>query len=107
MDKAEIQSIVEMTVQELKRQGMLRDRYSIILRDTEPAVKDFFNHKNNKKIEAFFRDNSDDPYIDVIYLHYRDNVTLGEIASILDKDESTVKRNKKRLMIKLHDILQT
>ena len=96
-----------MTVQELKRQGMLRDRYSIILRDTEPAVKDFFKHKNNKKVEAFLRDNSDDPYIDVIYLHYRDNVTLGEIAGILDKDESTVKRNKKRLMLKLYDVLQT
>lgn len=106
MDKAEVQSIIHMTIQELKRQGMLKDRYSVIIKNIDPVIKEYFLRKNNKKIEFFLRDNSDDPYIDVIYLHYRDGMTLEKIAGVLDKDTSTVKRNKKRLIMELYDVLE-
>ena len=106
MDKAEVQEIILMTLQELRRQDMLKDRYSVVIKNIDPILKEYFFKKNNKKIEYFLRTHSDDPYIDVIYLHYRDSMTLERIASILDKDTSTVKRNKKRLIMELYDILE-
>lgn len=106
MDKTEVQEIILMTIQELRRQGMLKDRYSVVIKNIDPVLKEYFFKKNNKKIEYFLRTHSDDPYIDVIYLHYRDSMTLERIASILDKDTSTVKRNKKRLIMELYDVLE-
>ena len=106
MDKTEVQEIILMTLRELRRQDMLKDNYSVIIRKIEPVIKEYFLRKNNKKIEYFLRDYSDDPYIDVIYLHYRDGITLERIAGILDKDTSTVKRNKKRLMTEMYNMLE-
>lgn len=105
MNKDDIQNIVTMTIYELKRQGMLKDEYSVILKDTEPKIKEYFQKKNHKSIERFLIEFSDDPYIDVIYLHYRDGLTIEKIAECLDKDNSTIKRNKKRLIKIIHSRL--
>lgn len=104
MDREEVQSIVLMTIVELKRQGMLKDQYSVILKEIEPELKEYFYRKNNKKIEAFLRAHSDDPYIDILYLHYRDGITIERMAEIFGKDASTIKRNKKRLLKELHEL---
>lgn len=98
MNKQEIQNIVTMTIYELKRQGMLKDEYTVILKDVEPVIKEYFQKKNNKEVECFLIEYSDDPYIDIIYLHYRDNITIERIAECMGKDTSTIKRNKKRLV---------
>lgn len=105
MERAEVQEIILMTLQELMRQDMLKDRYSVIIKKLDPVVKEYFSKKNNKKIEYFLRNNSDDPYIDVIYLQYRDGKTIEWIADYMDKDESTIKRNKKRLITALYEQL--
>lgn len=106
MDKTEVQNVVMMTINELRKQGMLKDLYSVVLRDIEPVIKEYFRKKDNKILSEFFRLYSDDQYIDIIYLHYRDNITMESIANILDKDISTIKRNKKRLIIKMYELLE-
>ena len=105
MNKEEVQAIVVMTITELKRQGMLKDRYSVILKETEPVIKDYFRKRNNKELEGFLIDYSNDQYIDIIYLHYRDGITIERIAELLDKDASTIKRNKKRLIMAIYNTL--
>lgn len=106
LDREEVQNIILMIIGELKRQGMLKDTYSVILKDLEPVIKKFFHTKKNKQIERFLREYSDDPYIDIIYLHYRDAITIDQIAGILQKDVSTIKRNKKRLIMQLYDFME-
>lgn len=106
MDKSEVQAIVNMTIQEFKRQGLLKDRYSIILREVEPVIKDYFFKKNNSIIQRFLIDLSNNEYIDIIYLHYRDELTIMEIAGIMGKDESTIKRNKKKLIMEIYNRLE-
>lgn len=107
MDNVEkiISMTVAATISELKRNGMLRDRYSVLLKDTEPVLREYFAKKNNKEIESFLITHSDDPYIDILYLHYRDNVTIERIAECLEKDVSTIKRNKKRLIMSIYDLI--
>lgn len=106
MDKAEIQSIVIMTVQELKRQGLLKDTYGVILREFEPVIREYFTKKKSKNIEKVLHSYSDDPYIDIIYLHYRDSLTLEKIAHVMDRDISTIKRNKKRLILGMYELME-
>lgn len=106
MDKKEVQAIVYMTIQEFKRQGLLKDRYNVILKNTEPLIRDYFFTGNNQKIESYLIDMSNDPYIDIIYLHYRDNIVIEQIAAIMDKDVSTIRRNKKRLIMELYNRLE-
>lgn len=107
MDKAEVQKIIQMTIDEFKRQGLLKekDSYSEVLRKVEPIIREYFMRKNNKQIERFLIEYSDDTYIDIIYLHYRDGVTIGRMADIMDKDISTIKRNKKRLIKSIYNSL--
>lgn len=106
MDRDEVQSIVQATIAELKRQGMLKDQYSVILKEIEPVIRDYFIFKNNKNVELFLREHSDDPYIDILYLHYRDGMTINRMADALDKDLSTIKRNKKRLIRCMYEMLE-
>lgn len=106
MDRNEVQAIVYMTIQEFKRQGLLKDRYSIILKEVEPVIREYFISENNKIIESFLLDFSSDPYIDIIYYHYKRNIVIDQISAILDKDASTIKRNKKRLIMEIYNRLQ-
>ena len=50
---------------------------------------------------------SDDPYIELIYLLYRDRKTIEWIAEYYDVSDITIKRNKKRLIQKLYELLET
>lgn len=106
MEKGEVQAIVMQTIRELKRQGLLEDNYTIALKETEPIIREFFNKKSNKEIESFLTTYSDDLYIDIIYLHYRDNITIERIAELMNKDVSTIKRNKKRLIMKMYKLME-
>lgn len=91
MDKTEVQNIVMMTISELKRQGFIRDFYGVALKTTEPILRGYFKGKKNKVLDDFFTTHSDDQYIEVMYLLYRDNVAIGCAADILRKDISTIK----------------
>lgn len=106
MENVEVQMIVRMTIKELKRQGMIKANYVTVLKEVEPVLREYFRTKGNKKIEFFLRDRSDDTYIDILYLHYRDNITIERIAEVLEKDVSTIKRNKKRLIMSIYELLE-
>lgn len=106
MDNVEVQRIVRMTIKELKRQGMIKANYVTVLKEVEPVLREYFRTKGNKQIEYFLRDRSDDTYIDILYLHYRDNITIERIAEVLEKDVSTIKRNKKRLIMSIYELLE-
>ena len=106
MDGNEVQKIVIATIAELRRQGLLKDKYDTVRKEVEPQIRSFFLNKNSENIRKFLIDYSDDMYIDIIYLHYRDNVTLERIAECMSKDVSTVKRNKKRLLTLLYEYLE-
>lgn len=103
MDKNEIKFIVAETIAELKRQGMIKDNYKAVKGKIEPELYEYFK-KGNQTIKKALIELSDDQYIDLIYLLYRDCFTIEHIADVLKKDASTIKRNKKRLLISIYNI---
>lgn len=105
MTPEQIREVVKITLDELTNRKLIKDDYQSVLRVVEKKLRGYFND-NDKAVSSALRTLSDDPYIDVIYLHYRDELTLENIAEYYDKEVSTIKRNKKRLIYKIYDLLE-
>lgn len=107
MTPEQIREVVKMTLDELSRRKLLDD--SKMKRDIAgKALRGYFGKgKSNKRLTYALQQLSDDPYIDILYLQYRDGKTIEWIAEKMEKDESTIKRNRKRLLMEVHSMLET
>lgn len=107
MTPEQIREIVKITVDELTARKVVKpENYQEILRAVSKKLYAFFNNKGDgSNIGYVLRQLSDDIYIDVIFLQYRDKKTLEFIAEGMSKDISTIKRNKKRLILQIHEML--
>lgn len=101
-----IREVVKITLDELSSRKLLDD--SKVKRDiASKALRGYFGgKKSNKRITYILQQLSDDQYIDILYLHYRDGRTIEWIAEHMEKDESTIKRNRKRLLMEVHRMLE-
>ena len=107
MTPEQIREVVKLTVDELMQRKLIKDEYPVILKVVEKKLIDFFTTKGDiHGICPILNRLSDDPYIDIIFLQYRDEKTLEWIAEYMNVDISTVKRNKKRLVNKIYELLE-
>lgn len=107
MTPEQIREVVKITLDELTTRKLIKDNYPAILNEVERKLKLYFNNRGDGlNISYALNQLSDDPYIDIIYLHYRDGRTLEWIAEYYDKEVSTIKRNKKRLITKIYELLE-
>ena len=53
MSKGEVQEIVEQTILSLRRQGLLKDDYSMALNSTEPVIRGYFTGQQNECVKSF------------------------------------------------------
>lgn len=103
MTPEQIREIVKITIDELaQRKEYQPANYSAVLQVMDVRLYKFFGGTKDADIANLLRQYSDDTYIDVIYLQYRDRVTIERIADIMEKDASTIKRNKKRLIMSMY-----
>lgn len=106
MTPEEIRQVVEITLDVLsQRKQYTPVSYTTILQETDQRLYKYFSGKRDTELKQVLNRLSDDPYMDIIYLQYRDRKTLEWIAEIMEKDTSTIKRNKKRLIMLIHDSL--
>ena len=101
----EIREIVRITIEELLNANALTDSYPRVRQIVEHELRTFFSGECNR-IGKILNRLSDDKYIDIIFLYYRDNKTLEFIAEYFDRDVTTVSRNKKRLILAIYTLLQ-
>lgn len=107
MDQSQIREVVKITLDELAQRNMLKDPYQDILRIVDKDLRDYFNNKGDGNgVSYALHQILDDPYIDLIYLHYRDERTIEDIAEYYDKDTSTILRNKKRLVKSIYEMIR-
>lgn len=102
MTPEEIREVVRITIEELEAR-----KYSNINKKVSNELMAFFNNEevNNNIFNALLTLHND-PYLDIIYSHYRDGLTLEAIAGNLGRDVSTIKRNKKRLILQINELLE-
>ena len=107
MTPEQIREIVKITLDELTARKLIKDDYPVILSEVERKLKAFFYSKGDATgVSHALNHLSDDPYIDIIFLHYRDEATLEWIAEAMDREVSTIKRNKKRLVKRIYELLE-
>lgn len=109
MTPEEIKEVVSVTLDELIARKLINtEKYQYILQAVDKQLYTFFSNKGgSSNVRYALHQLSDDPYIDVIYLQYRDRKTLERIAEYMEKDVRTVKRNKKRLIIQIYNLLES
>ena len=102
-----IREVVKITLDELSSRKLLDDT-KVKMESASKKLRQFFNNKGDGNgISYALRELSDDPYIDILYLNYRDGKTIEWIAEQMEKDESTIKRNRKRLLLEVHRVLES
>lgn len=108
MTPEQIREVVKMTLDELTARKLIKDNYPVILGVVERHLHNFFNNETCKVVHLTraLHQLSDDQYIDIIFLQYRDGKTLEWIAEFMGVDVSTIKRNKKRLIYKIYELLE-
>lgn len=107
MTQEQIREIVKITLDELEQRHMLKDPYQNVLRYVDKRLYNFFSNRGDGNgISYALHQLSDDAYIDIIYLQYRDGKTLEWIAEYYNKDISTIKRNKKHLVKKIYEMIR-
>lgn len=102
-----IKEIVKETVDELIKSKYIKvEPYEYILSEISKRLYSFFENRKDREIHNILTQLSDDSYIDVIYLHYSECKTIEWIAEYLNKDARTIRRNKKRLVLKIYEMLE-
>lgn len=105
MTPEQIREIVKITLDELMVRKQLNP-YSNMLQVVGARLDKFFKGAKDKQISYILNQLSDDPYIDIIFFQYRDGKTLEWIAEIMERDDRTIKRNKKRLIMAIYEMLE-
>lgn len=106
MTAEQVREIVKITIDELTKRKMIdTENYYTKIRTVEVNLFNYFDDKDNG-MSHILNSLSDDPYIDIIFLQYRDGKTLEWVAEYYNKDVSTIKRNKKRLILKMYEMLE-
>jgi hypothetical protein len=93
-----------LTIEELiDRKVVKLDAYDYVLEYISIRLNAYFNGENDVKLSKALKLLSDDYYIDIIYLQYRDGKTIEWMAEYFNKEARTILRNKKRLIYRIYE----
>ena len=109
-----IEDTVNRTVLKLKVAGLMKDDRKTAAQKTEELLKNYprfklsdqpYTKKLCQKIETAMKTIQNDYYFEVIALYYFENMTREEVAERFNTSETTISRNKKRLIDNLSAVL--
>lgn len=109
-----IEDTVNRTVLKLKVAGLMKDDRKSAAQKTEELLKNYprfklsdqpYTKKLCAKIEAAMKTIQCDYYYEIIALYYFEQMTREEVAEHFNTSETTISRNKKRLIDNLSAVL--
>lgn len=108
MTSEEIKTIVAATVEELRRKGLLRSSTDLAYSEAAAALFTYYETgEHDRRVKAVLTKLSGDPYFKILPMFYGYRYTIESIAEAFDVEVSTVTRNKKRLCVAVHRLLDT
>ena len=103
MTEQEIRKIVEITIKEYKKKGLIMDEESAAYSDACELLQAYYNGgKTDARISYAVQAVRFDPYFRVLQLYFEDHEKIENIARQMKVDTSTVVRNKKRLCLEIY-----
>lgn len=107
MTEEEVRAVVRMTVDELRRAGMLKGGSELAYAEAAQLIKAFYDDgETDETIKAVLSGMSEDPYIKVLPLYFSYGYTIERIAEAFHVEVSTIVRNKKRLCLQVYEAIQ-
>lgn len=103
--KQDVKEIVNLTIEELQQVGMLKDKSDYIYSNIAQRLRAYYKNKIDKQLGKALEDLQDDIYINILPMYYKNDWTIEAIAEIFNVNSSTIVRNKKRLCIMIHTML--
>ena len=95
----EVRLVIQETINELRKTGMLRQPDSA---ETKKLLQGYYDgtlsEDTQKKLEVVLESLRHDRYYKIIPLYYEKGLIIEDIAYTLAVDTSTIVRNKKRLL---------
>lgn len=99
MTESEVKQIVKETINELRKQGLLKDaRYT---EAAEMLTRFYADGETDLVIRSALKTISSDQYFKLIPLAYDYGYSNNQLAEVFGVDVTTVKRNKKRLCLQI------
>lgn len=114
MEDERIEYIINKTIIKLRAEGLLRDEVRSAVQKTEDILRNYpyfklsdqpFTQSFCKKVDEAIDKIRGDYYFEIITMYYFDDVSRENIAAHFRTSESTISRNRIRLVEKLSSIL--
>lgn len=107
VDKELIKEIVQQTIAELKKSGMLRETTELAYSEISSLLKEYYEDgERDSVIKQALLNLENDTYYKVIPLYFSYGYTIESIAEVFDVEISTIVRNKKRLCLEVYNAIQ-
>lgn len=101
-----IDMVVDKTVKALTKNNVLKNGDDVKYADISYMLIDYYqNGQKIPKIETALDAIKGDDYFEVIPMYYGDRLSISEVAKRMNKDTSTIVRNKKRLCLQIYTTL--
>lgn len=109
-----IEDTVNRTVLKLKLAGLMKDDRKTAAQKTEELLRSYpsfklsdqpYTKKLCEKIERAMKTIDKDYYFEIIALYYFEKMTREEVAEHFNTSETTISRNKRRLINSLSAVL--
>lgn len=107
MTEEEVRAVVKMTIEELKKGGLLKGFSDIAYAEASSIIQAFYEDgEADPVIRKAIEDLKEDQYIKVIPLYFSYGYTIEKIAELFKVEISTITRNKKRLCLAIYNAVQ-
>ena len=104
MSDEQVREIVKATIAELRKQGLLNTRA-----EYPKAAKMLFdyyaNGEQDERITEALKEIEGDLYFEAFEAFFRKEQTVEDIAEVYGVEVSTISRNKKRLSLKVYELV--
>lgn len=106
-EEIELSEVVRETVKELRKNGLLKRSDDVAYSEVSSRLYEYYrNPERDPEVGAALEMISGDFYAGSIADYYREHLSLDVIAETYHCDLTTIKRNKKRLCLKIFQLLQ-
>ena len=107
MTEEEVRMVVRITIEELKRGGLLKGFSDIAYTEAASLIQAFYEDgETDPVIRKAIEDLKEDQYIKIIPLYFSYGYTIEKIAELFKVEISTITRNKKRLCLAIYNAVQ-
>lgn len=107
IDQDTIKTIVTETIRQLKKDGLLKSETEIAYHEITARLRQYYRDgETDPEVTGALDRLEDDPYQKIIPLYFRYGYTIEAIAETFGVEPRTIARNKKRISLKIHELLE-